>query len=155
VVISWWSRSGLGLSYDRMLLNTGGDYPQLVIVSAGLPLRCVWAYSWLDGQGFTAAMASFKPLRYEGGIEPPAWLRPVRASTESWPPGPLPIATRFIVKGFALNTAFFAAVAFVLWSAPALVRRRLRRARGHCPGCGYDLKGAPPGSPCPECAWKP
>jgi hypothetical protein len=100
-------------------------------------------------------MASFKPLRYEGGIEPPAWLRPVRASTESWPPGPLPIATRFIVKGFALNTAFFAAVAFVLWSAPALVRRRLRRARGHCPGCGYDLKGAPPGSPCPECAWKP
>lgn len=150
LMISWWSRSGAGVSYDRMLLNSRGEVPQLVIVRAGLPLRCVWAYSWLDNQGFIASMSSLKPLRYEGGIEPPGWLRPVRASTESWPPGPMPIATRFIVKGFALNTAFFAAIAFVLWSAPALVRRRVRRARGHCSACGYDLKGAKLAE-CPEC----
>jgi hypothetical protein len=52
--------------------------------------------------------------------------------------------------GFALDTAFYAAIALTLWSAPPLIRRRLRRARGHCPACGYNLKGAPSAT-CPEC----
>jgi hypothetical protein len=52
--------------------------------------------------------------------------------------------------GFALDTAFYAAIAFTLWCAPGVVRRRRRRARGLCPACGYDLKGAPTAT-CPEC----
>jgi hypothetical protein len=50
--------------------------------------------------------------------------------------------------GFALDTAFYGAIVFTLWSAPAVIRRRVRGARGHCSACGYDLKGAPT---CPEC----
>jgi hypothetical protein len=52
--------------------------------------------------------------------------------------------------GFALDTAFYGTLAFLLWSAPAAIRRRTRRARGRCPACGYDLKDntAPI---CPEC----
>ena len=30
-------------------------------------------------------------------------------------------------------------------------RRRSRRARGHCPACGYDLRGSPGADHCPEC----
>jgi hypothetical protein len=55
-----------------------------------------------------------------------------------------------LARGFALDSSFYAAIAFGLWSAPGFVRRRLRRARGHCPACGYDLDGAKLAE-CPEC----
>jgi predicted RNA-binding Zn-ribbon protein involved in translation (DUF1610 family) len=62
------------------------------------------------------------------------------------------VPTRVLWPGFALDTAFYAAIAFTLWSAPGVVRRRLRRARGRCAACGYDLTGAPSGAAtCPEC----
>jgi hypothetical protein len=50
--------------------------------------------------------------------------------------------------GFALNTVFYGAIVFVLWTEPGFVRRRRRRRRGLCAGCGYELKGL---ERCPEC----
>jgi hypothetical protein len=72
-------------------------------------------------------------------IEPPKPWRIIR----DYPYGP-------ILPGFALDTLFYAAIALTLWSAPPALRRRLRRARGQCQACGYDLKGMPT-STCPEC----
>jgi hypothetical protein len=66
--------------------------------------------------------------------------------------GALPVVP--ILRGFALDTAFYAAIAFTLWSAPGAIRRRLRRARGRCPACGYDLKGSM-SAVCPECGLTP
>lgn len=52
---------------------------------------------------------------------------------------------------FAADTAIYT----VLWVAAlagfAELRRRRRRALGKCPNCLYNLRGLPPGSPCPEC----
>jgi hypothetical protein len=61
-----------------------------------------------------------------------------------------------IWPGFALDTAFYAAIAFTLWSAPTAIveGRHRRRARGRCPACGYDLKGST-SIVCPECGLSP
>ncbi len=53
--------------------------------------------------------------------------------------------------GLAFSTAFYSGLWLLLFCAPALSRRTLRRRRGLCPRCAYDLKGLPPASTCPEC----
>ncbi len=51
--------------------------------------------------------------------------------------------------GFAINTTFYAAI---LWMpiTPFVLRRHIRRKRGRCIKCGYDLSGAEHDA-CPEC----
>jgi hypothetical protein len=52
--------------------------------------------------------------------------------------------------GFAINTVFYAAVLWVLLALPGAVRRFVRRRRGRCTRCGYDLRATTTGV-CPEC----
>lgn len=66
---------------------------------------------------------------------------------------PLHLAVRPVWPGLAVNTALFA---FILWmllaATPRAVRRQIRRRRGRCIKCGYDLRGEfVAGSP--ECGW--
>ena len=58
---------------------------------------------------------------------------------------------RPIWPGFAANTVFYAAL-FWLPFAPFALRRMIRRHRGLCLKCGYDLRGSTEG--CPECGWE-
>lgn len=53
--------------------------------------------------------------------------------------------------GFTLNTLFYAAAWFVTLFGIRIARRTLRRLRGLCTRCAYDLNGLAPGAPCPEC----
>jgi predicted RNA-binding Zn-ribbon protein involved in translation (DUF1610 family) len=57
--------------------------------------------------------------------------------------------------GFAINTVFYAAVLWVLLALPGAVRRFVRRKRGRCTRCGYDLRGQVADRDrkrqCPEC----
>ena len=43
--------------------------------------------------------------------------------------------------GFAINTIFYAAILWFLTLGPFFARRIIRRKRGLCPNCGYDLRG--------------
>jgi hypothetical protein len=52
--------------------------------------------------------------------------------------------------GFLINTAFYAMVLWALCATPPAIRRGLRRRRGACMRCGYDLRGGERAS-CPEC----
>ena len=57
---------------------------------------------------------------------------------------------RPIWPGFAINTVFYAVVLWLLTLAPFTARRFIRRKRGHCIKCGYDLR-AVEHEKCPEC----
>jgi hypothetical protein len=58
---------------------------------------------------------------------------------------------------YAVSVWLVAAIILLpVWCAIALAtarafRRRVRRRRGLCEACGYDLRGSPPGGACPEC----
>jgi len=73
----------------------------------------------------------------------------------AWSTGPIPeraiLPYRPIWPGFAINTVSYAAILWLPF-APFVLRRSIRRKRGHCIKCGYDLRGTPGGGgACPEC----
>ena len=55
-----------------------------------------------------------------------------------------------IWPGFAANTIFYSAALWMLPLGPLAIRRLIRRKRGHCINCGYDLRGVEH-EVCPEC----
>ncbi len=65
----------------------------------------------------------------------------------SWP-NALPL--RPLWPGFAVNTLFYAAILWLIIPGPFALRRLIRRRRGLCPACGYDLRHAEHQA-CPEC----
>lgn len=56
--------------------------------------------------------------------------------------------TRPLWLGLAANAVVYALPVLALWTAPGLLRGALRRRRGWCAGCGYELAGL---DRCPEC----
>lgn len=68
----------------------------------------------------------------------------------TWPDG-LHVPVSIMWPGFALNTLFYAAIAWGLWQVPLAIRRRGRRRRNRCVSCGYDRAGLGIGAACPEC----
>ncbi len=52
--------------------------------------------------------------------------------------------------GFAINTIFYAAILWPLICGPFVLRRLIRRKRGLCVACGYDIRHADHDA-CPEC----
>jgi hypothetical protein len=71
------------------------------------------------------------------------WLsndgRLIRFSKTSRPPEILPLSP--IWSGFAINSGFYAAMLWLVFAVPGWLRRSIRRRRGLCPRCGYDLRG--------------
>jgi hypothetical protein len=41
--------------------------------------------------------------------------------------------------GFAINTVFYAAILWMLFAAPGMIRRRRRIKRGLCAACAYPV----------------
>ncbi len=61
---------------------------------------------------------------------------------------PLPVGPLW--PGFAVNTLFYAAILWLIIPGPFALRRFIRRRRGLCPACGYDLRHGEHKA-CPEC----
>ena len=64
------------------------------------------------------------------------------------------LPTAVLPAGFVFNTVVWGVVSFGLIGVPGAVRGLIRRYRGQCALCGYDLVGITD-QPCPECGREP
>ena len=78
---------------------------------------------------------------------------PLRTFWSEWTYQNTLLSLRPIWSGFAINTIFYAAILWLLTLGPFTARRMIRRKRGLCIKCGYDLRGDF-SSGCPECGWQ-
>lgn len=86
-----------------------------------------------------------------GSVE---WGLPMSLKSRFGRTGQLSAPYRPLFPGFLVNTAAFTACWFLVvpWCGPRLVRDHIRRRRGRCPSCGYDLRGCFAGG-CLDCGW--
>ena len=81
---------------------------------------------------------------------PSPFLSLYREVSTLWQVRFLPL--RPIWLGFAINTIFYASLLWCVTLGPFTARRIIRRKRGRCIKCGYDLRVTSDGG-CPECGW--
>lgn len=96
----------------------------------GWPFPCIRMTQ--SGAGYVASLTAGAPL-------------------PGWPAHPLPF--RVLWLGLAVNTAVYAALLACLMLAWSALRHFLRRRRGGCHVCGYDLRDTR--DRCPECGGEP
>jgi hypothetical protein len=122
-----------------------GPEPALVYVdtgASGWPLRCFASESW---QRRTHSGTPTSP-RY-------AWQEQLRHNIllATTPRGRIFLPLRPIWTGLIGDTLIFGAAAWIAMTALTSLRSQVRRRRGACARCGYDLRATPADSACPEC----
>lgn len=128
------SRGGLGraaVSFFRQVRPSADDR-KVEVFRAGWPLSCVEGRRTTLGSETSARGLLLVPLDRIGA-------KPMRR---------VPLLP--VWGGLLADTAFFGAVFWLAVPGQIALRRGLRRRRGRCPGCGYDVAHVDHES-CPEC----
>jgi hypothetical protein len=143
----------------RWTYNLGGEDRGDFLVER----ECGWPMFALSGECHTIDRMEWGlrlPAEWRGKPQPSAMTvsgttfitYPRGWSFSGKPSAPEFLPLRPIWPGFAINTAFYAGVLWLLFAAPFALRRWRRIMRGLCLNCGYDLRGAAAdASGCPEC----
>ena len=128
-----------GVSYKRQFASRSAsdpwDYKLVVRIETGWPVRSL-AGAYLSDRNDQASGSW-----YTTAIKNP-WITDNEQAFNFIPYRP-------IWPGFAVNTLLYAAILWVPF-APFALRQVLRRRRGACLQCGYDLRHAEH-EVCPEC----
>ena len=115
---------------------------QRIFEARGWPMRSLWCLQkhmvyYVDGGSYVSKL-----------FEPRGLIATPIIPDEFWGPRVLPLYP--IGTGFVVNTLFYAAILSLLFTGPFVLRRFIRRRRGLCVQCAYDLRGAKHEA-CPEC----
>lgn len=106
----------------------------------GFPIPCLWYRVVSQARGNASVGATIEHGYHIRGT-------PNARATGSFIVLPL----RPIWSGLVLNSVAFAGFWWAALAGPSAARRNLRRRRGRCLACGYDLRDIPREQPCPEC----
>ena len=112
--------------------NATDTYVQIVL--AGWPATCYQGTTEMFDQSLT----------HHGLFTPPE----LASNLGVKPRRLVPLYPRW--TGLAVNSVFYGAIFWLAIPAPKLLRRALRRRRGQCADCGYDLAHHEHDT-CPEC----
>jgi hypothetical protein len=138
-----WSRDALMGWTDQLRGWPQDSLPVQGVDARGFPFAALWcSYAW--NQVTEPDMWYWQT----GGIQLGDGLMPSEEA-DWYPRASLPCLP--IWPGLIADVTFYSAAWWGLFATPPAVIRCARRRRGSCTGCNYDLRGMPPGSPCPEC----
>jgi len=82
---------------------------------------------------------SVKALDLNAGVPLHQYALAVPWFLQKYPEEPRRLAYIPLWPGFAINTLFYAAVLWMLWSIPFALRRMIRKRRGQCEQCAYPI----------------
>jgi hypothetical protein len=135
-----WARDALfPWEFEGLVLPQAGRLVTIV-AAAGWPALAFWCEDLSRG-------ASSSPRGAGGIVLPQTFGNQAYLVT-----GTRILPYRVIWSGAFLDTVAFGVPWFVVLCVPGPVRRAVRRRRGHCVRCGYDLK-CDFTAGCPECGW--
>ena len=124
-------------------LRTGpGVYAEVYLLrhERGWPLRC------LASESVPRPAGGWRMSGRLQGIS----LKPWTAKRRDFASDQRVLPLRPMWPGFVLNTLIFGCAMWMLMMMCVLIRSAIRRRRGRCGACGYDLRGSDDGL-CPEC----
>ncbi len=111
-----WSRSGWSEG-DWIVTDLAAGWPALALWG------CAGGFDRESGEPMHSYTIAF------GDIETVAYLESHKTC----------LPCRPLCPGFAINTAFYAAIVWLLLAAPFALRRQRRIRRGQCPNCAYPV----------------
>ena len=122
------------LANSRTVVESSDPHFLYLGYRAGIPLRSLKGEMWIGSEGPWVTVNLIR-----NPAKPPLMSHRVLPVGLIWP-------------GFVVNTVFYASIFWLAFRGPPVLRRHLRRKRGRCIRCGYDLRGEYAAG-CPECGW--
>lgn len=133
-------------------------------MAVGWPMLCLSAQclesphlQWLFVPAFESDPSRIKRVQQwqQRHNRPPDWRNAIVLREQQGPFTARVLPYRPIVTGLIGNVLFWTLILLLLHQGLTFVAHRVRRRRGLCPVCSYDLRGgAGVDAGCPECGWR-
>jgi hypothetical protein len=145
----WPVRRGSGLTKVARVMVVECGWPCLGLAARHVVLNPNPEQVYPEENARWPASVPDSASNWHGAVQAPEFLggQPIPGWFSGAPWFPLPYAVRPLA--FAASTLFWLAVLVTPGIAFRTGRRAIRRRRGRCGGCGYDVRGL---EKCPECA---